>query len=329
MSAPSPRRWPVLLAAATAALLLGVVAVRDTGPLTQQERIESISRRVACPTCQGESIAASRATAAEAIRAEIARQVATGQRTDDEIIGFIESRFGASVLLLPRSTGLDSLVWILPVAVLVVAAAALAAALARWRRTALPVAEDDPGVESAAPPRPPVARRLAVAVATVALAAGGGWFVAAQSGQRLPGQSATGGIEESTATLLSQARSLNFSDPKASVDLYGRVLEVDPDNVEALTYRAWILVLAAREASDEVKLAAFAAADGQLRRAIELDPGYPDARCFLGVLLFRYAGDARAAKEQLDTCASMDPPAVVQGIVEGLRGEVEAALEEG
>lgn len=329
MSTPSPRRWPVLLAAAAAALLLGVVAVRDTGPLTQQERIESISRRVACPTCQGESIAASRATAAEAIRAEIARQVATGQRTDDEIIGFIESRFGASVLLLPRSTGLDSLVWILPVAVLVVAAAALAAALARWRRAAQPVAEDDPDVESAAPSRPPVARRLAVAVATVALAAGGGWFVAEQSGQRLPGQSATGGIEESTATLLSQARSLNFSDPKASVDLYSRVLEVDPDNVEALTYRAWILVLAARDASDEVKLAAFAAADGQLRRAIELDPGYPDARCFFGVLLFRYAGDAPAAKEQLDTCASMDPPAVVQGIVEGLRGEVEAVLEEG
>jgi cytochrome c-type biogenesis protein CcmH len=329
VSAPSPRRWPLLLAVAASAVLLGVVAVRDTGPLTQQERIESISRRVACPTCQGESIAASRATAAEAIRAEIARQVATGQRSDDEIIGYLESRFGASVLLLPRSTGLDSLVWILPVAVLVVAAAALAAALARWRRAAQPVAVGDPDGGAVAPPRAPVARRIAVAATTLALAAGGGWFVAAQSGQRLPGQSATGGIEESTATILSQARSLNFSDPKASVDLYGRVLEVDPDNVEALTYRAWILVLAARDASDEVKLAAFAAADGQLRRAIELDPEYPDARCFLGVLLFRFAGDAPAAKEQLDTCASMDPPAVVKGIVEGLRGEVEAALEEG
>lgn len=329
MSAPSPRRWPLLLAVAASIVLLGVVAVRDTGPLTQQERIESISRRVACPTCQGESIAASRATAAEAIRAEIARQVATGQRTDDEIIGYLESRFGASVLLLPRSTGLDSLVWILPVAVLVVAAVALAAALARWRRTAQPVAESDPDGGGIPSRRAPVARRIAVAAATLVLAAGGGWFVAAQSGQRLPGQSATGGIEESTATILSQARSLNFSDPKASVDLYGRVLEVDPDNVEALTYRAWILVLAARDASDDVKLAAFAAADGQLRRAIELDPEYPDARCFLGVLLFRYAGDAPGAKEQLDTCASMDPPADVKGIVDGLRGEVEAALEEG
>lgn len=328
MSGDAPRRWPLLVAVLLAAVLLGAAANRGTGPLTQQERIESISRRLACPTCQGESIAASRATAAESIRAEIARQVATGQRTDDEIIGFIESRFGARVLLLPRSTGLDSLVWILPVAVLVAGAAALAAAFGRWRR-ALRGAAPDAGSDAVAPARRSPARRLAVVAATVAVAGGGGWLVASQSGQRLPGQSATGGIEESTATILSQARSLNFSDPKASVELYSRVLEVDPDNVEALTYRAWILVLAAREASDDVKLAAFAAADGQLRRAIELDPRYPDAHCFLGVLLFRYAGDAPAAKAQLDTCASMDPPAVVAGIVEGLRGEVEAALAAG
>ncbi|NBP50303.1 MAG: hypothetical protein EBU70_03800 [Actinobacteria bacterium] len=172
VSAAAPRRWPLLLAVAAAVALLGVAAVRDTGPLTQQERIESISRRVACPTCQGESIAASRATAAEAIRAEIARQVATGQRSDDEIIGYLESRFGASVLLLPRSTGLDSLVWILPVAVLVVAAAALAAALARWRRAAVSAADGAPEVEPSAAARTPVARRIAVVVATVAVASG-------------------------------------------------------------------------------------------------------------------------------------------------------------
>lgn len=179
--------------------------------------------------------------------------------------------------------------------------------------------------------RPPRRGRKALAVTVIValVATAAGWMVAAMSGQRLPGQSITGGIEDSTASILSQARAINFQDPATAIELYTTVLEVDPDNVEALTYRAWILVLAARDASDEVKLAAFAAADGQLRRAIELDPGYPDARCFLGVLLFRYAGDAPAAKEQLDTCASMDPPAVVQGIVEGLRGEVEAALEEG
>lgn len=328
MSESVTRRWPLVLALLVSALLLGVAANRDTGPLTQQERIESISQRVACPTCQGESIAASRATAAEAIRAEIARQVATGQRTDDEIIGYIESRFGASVLLLPRSTGFDSLVWILPVAVLVLSAVALASALARWRRATLASSHDRDAAVSARTGHPAI-RRVGAVIATLAVAGGGGWFVASQSGQRLPGQSATGGIEESTATLLSQARSLTFSDPQASIELYGRVLEVDPDNVEALTYRAWILVLAARDASDDVQRAAFAAADSQLRTAIALDPRYPDARCFLGVVLFRYAGDALGAKVQLDYCASMNPPAVVADIVDGLRGEVEAALAGG
>ena len=65
-------------------------------------------------------------------------------------------------------------------------------------------------------------RKLCV-VATVALIAGAsGWFVAQQSGQRLPGQTISGGIEDSTASMLSQARALNFSEPKTAIDLYSK-----------------------------------------------------------------------------------------------------------
>jgi cytochrome c-type biogenesis protein CcmH/NrfF len=85
----------------------------------------------------------SRASAAEALRAEIARQVAAGQRTDDEIIAYVEARFGGQVLLVPRATGLDALVWALPVAVLVASLAALTAAFVRWRRRDEMVPSDD------------------------------------------------------------------------------------------------------------------------------------------------------------------------------------------
>jgi cytochrome c-type biogenesis protein CcmH len=124
--------WLVALAATVA--LLAVGAARDSGPLTQQERIDAISRRLACPTCQGESIAVSRAPAAESIRAEIARQVGSGRLEDDEIVAFIEQRFGGEVLLVPRASGLDALVWALPVAALVTSLAGLTAAFLRWRR---------------------------------------------------------------------------------------------------------------------------------------------------------------------------------------------------
>lgn len=124
--------WAVLLVAA--ASLLAVGAARDAGPRTQQERIDAISRRLACPTCDGESVYVSQAAAAENIRNEVARQVGTGRLDDDEIVALVESRFGGKVLLVPRATGFDALVWALPVAVLVCALGALGAAFRRWQR---------------------------------------------------------------------------------------------------------------------------------------------------------------------------------------------------
>ena len=46
------------------------------------------------PTCSGESVFVSRAAAAESIRAEVARQVSAGLRTDEQILSYIEQRFG-------------------------------------------------------------------------------------------------------------------------------------------------------------------------------------------------------------------------------------------
>jgi cytochrome c-type biogenesis protein CcmH len=128
------KSWPVwMLMGIITVALLAVGVTRDSGPLTQSDRIDSISKRIACPTCDGESIFVSRATAADAIRRQVARDVAAGRLTDDEIIGTIAESFDAQVLLVPRATGLDSLVWVLPVAVLVCAVAGLAVAFRRWR----------------------------------------------------------------------------------------------------------------------------------------------------------------------------------------------------
>lgn len=89
------------------ALLLVVGASRTGGPKTQQDRIDAITAVLACPTCSGESVFVSRAAAAESIRAEVARQVAAGLRTDEQIVGYIEQRFGGQVLLVPRASGVS------------------------------------------------------------------------------------------------------------------------------------------------------------------------------------------------------------------------------
>ena len=76
----------------------------------------------------------SRASAAESIRTQVARDVAAGKLSDDQIIAGIARTFNAQVLLVPRATGLDSLVWVLPIAALVCSVVGLAMAFRRWKR---------------------------------------------------------------------------------------------------------------------------------------------------------------------------------------------------
>ena len=169
-------------------------------------------------------------------------------------------------------------------------------------------------------------RRVLVIVCVIAVAAGEGIWVARQSGQRLPGQSASGAIEQSSSGLLATARQLNFSDPGKAIELYTQVLKLEPDNPEALTYRSWILALTARAATGSVKQLALVTAVNDLLRAQKLDNQYPDAHCFLGIVYFRFLNSASLAKPQLDTCRAMNPPKEVQSFVDSIVAEVDKAL---
>jgi cytochrome c-type biogenesis protein CcmH len=131
------KRWPGWVALALVVVgFLAVGVTRDTGPQTEGDRIDGIARRIACPICDGESVYESRNNASVSIRTEIEAQVREGVRTDDEIIGYIAERYRGDVLLVPRATGLDTLVWALPVAALVCGVAGLAVAFRRWSRQA-------------------------------------------------------------------------------------------------------------------------------------------------------------------------------------------------
>lgn len=132
---------------------LAVGATRDDGPRGPDERADSIAQRVACPVCDGESVFESRNTASVNIRNRINALVDEGRASDDEIIAEIEASFGGRVLLVPRATGIDALVWALPVAALICAVAALAATFRRWRRarsTATDPTADDRALVAAA-----------------------------------------------------------------------------------------------------------------------------------------------------------------------------------
>lgn len=175
--------------------------------------------------------------------------------------------------------------------------------------------------------QPKWSRRIVAAAIVVALGVGGGVLLARNSGQRIPGETFTGGIEQSTANLLANARQLNFSDPVRAIELYSDVLKLEPDNVEALTYRSWMLALSSRDSEGSVKQLALTTAVTDLIRAQRADPSYPDSYCFLGIVYFRFLEQAPLAKQQLDVCASMNPPASVSSFVSAIVDEVNAAVE--
>ncbi len=138
------KRWPgwVLLVLVVAGFL-AYGSTKDAGARTPEERVEEISKQLACPVCNGETVYESRNTASSAIRAEIKLQVTTTDAGDDEIIAYIVQQFGAKTQLLPKSSGFESLVWVLPSVAMVCAAVGLWVSFRRWRNAADAVPDDE------------------------------------------------------------------------------------------------------------------------------------------------------------------------------------------
>lgn len=133
--------WIVVVLVAVVLMVFGVSQSREAR--TTEERIEEISKQLACPICDGESVFDSRNNASVAVRNEIRAQVESGQFTDAQVIAYIEERFGERVVLTPKAEGLDALVWILPVVALVGGVGGLAFAFRKWQRAAGDVPTDD------------------------------------------------------------------------------------------------------------------------------------------------------------------------------------------
>jgi cytochrome c-type biogenesis protein CcmH len=136
------KRWPGwVLLLLTVVALLAVGATRDTGPRTPDERIEAISKRLACPVCQGESVYESRNPASVQIREAVKQGVADGVKSDGQIIQDIVVAYDGEELLVPTASGIEALAWALPAAALVIGVTGLTLAFRRWQASARSLGE--------------------------------------------------------------------------------------------------------------------------------------------------------------------------------------------
>jgi hypothetical protein len=182
--------------------------------------------------------------------------------------------------------------------------------------------------KAALPERPPVdwRRRLIVGIVVIAMIAIVWWALSAWSAQRLPGQTPTGlDPRDETTVLVSQARAVMFQQPDVAADLYGQVLDIDPSNIEALTYRGWTLALSTRSMTDTGEITdVLQDSVESLGQAIEIDPEYPDPQCFVGIIQVRFLESPASAVPFLERCLDGNPPADIRVLVEPLLDEARA-----
>lgn len=119
-------------AMALIALVVFVIGASRSGDArTNTERIDSLAKEMRCLQCAGETVFESRASFAENVKNEIAKLVAEG-RTDAEVRATLVAEQGEQILMLPNAEGSNSLLWVLPIMVLVCGGAGLFLTFRRW-----------------------------------------------------------------------------------------------------------------------------------------------------------------------------------------------------
>jgi len=89
-----------------------------SGPRLEEQTMV-ISHELRCPVCQGLAIGDSPSIMAANMKAQVRELLERGY-TEEQILSYFEKSYGQFVLLKPKFQGVNTLVWILPIAVLAI-----------------------------------------------------------------------------------------------------------------------------------------------------------------------------------------------------------------
>ncbi len=165
----------------------------------------------------------------------------------------------------------------------------------------------------------PQSRKVIAAVLLLGMFALAGGSVVLLASDRRPGQPLTGSIPESVQGKIALAHQFEAQgEAVEALKMYDAALRDDPNNVEALTYRGWLLKLAGLADPAQVSL----------DKAVALDPTYGDARFFRGMLLYQDRKDPVAAIPEFEAYLASNPPPetieAVQGVLTRARADAAA-----
>ena len=129
-------------------VVAGIVAlvVRSHPDDSVAARAARLEHQLACPVCEGQSVADSNSSQSRAMRQDIPRRIAAGQ-SDADIRAFYVARYGEKVLETPSNSGLGILAWGIPALAVILGGASIVVAVRRWSRAPrLPASAEDEDV---------------------------------------------------------------------------------------------------------------------------------------------------------------------------------------
>ena len=100
-----------------------------------EQRARNLSAGLRCMVCQNQSIDDSDAELARDLRVLVRERIAAGE-TDEEVIDYVVSRYGEFVLLQPRFSARNALLWATPAVLLAIGGVFLVLHASRRRRPA-------------------------------------------------------------------------------------------------------------------------------------------------------------------------------------------------
>ena len=161
-------------------------------------------------------------------------------------------------------------------------------------------------------------KALLWSLGVILLGLAAGITISQTSGNRSPGEGITGSIRKSVTSQISDAQLLlgNPDRWEEAIEIFNDVIEMEPSNVEAITYRAWLKYQSGAEVGDQIKA---------WKEVLLLEPGYSDALVFLSISLSN-EGRYEEASIYLDELRSSPVREEIAAIVQqrGLYGEVYA-----
>jgi len=99
---------------ALAAIVVMIVGLLPKGAVADPEqRAVSLEQRLACPLCQGQSLAESDSQVAEDLKVILREKIDEGL-ADDQIFDFFAARYGEHIVLEPPLLGWGLALWVVP-----------------------------------------------------------------------------------------------------------------------------------------------------------------------------------------------------------------------